>query len=66
MGTVEEIQSAIETLPHDEYMQLITWIHQKDWEAWDKQVEEDSANGKLDFLLAEAEAAKKDKTLKDL
>lgn len=66
MSTVEEIQSAIQSLPHDEYMQLIIWIHQKDWNEWDKQIEEDSNSGKLDFLLAEAEAAKNDNTLKDI
>lgn len=66
MSTVEEIQSAIQSLPHSEYMELITWIHKKDWEEWDQQIEEDSDSGKLDFLLAEAEAAKKDNTLKDI
>lgn len=66
MSTVEEIQSAIQSLPHDKYMELITWIHQKDFEDWDKQIEKDSASGKLDFLLAEAESAKKNNTLKDI
>lgn len=66
MSTVEEIQSAIQSLPHGEYMELITWIHKKDWEEWDQQIEDDSDSGKLDFLLAEAKNAKKDNTLKDI
>jgi hypothetical protein len=31
---------------------------QKDWEIWDRQIEADSAKGKLDFLLEEAMTAK--------
>ncbi len=66
MSTIEEIQSAIQSLPHGEYMELITWIHKKDWEEWDQQIKEDSDSGALDFLLAEAEVAKKNNTLKEI
>jgi hypothetical protein len=34
-----------------------------DWEKWDKEIEADSAAGKLDFLKEAAEAAKRDGTL---
>ena len=66
MGTVEEIQSAIQSLPHDEYMRLVTWMHEKDWENWDQQLEKDAASGKLDFLLAEVDEAKKEGKLEEL
>lgn len=66
MSTVKEIQSAIESLPHKEYMQLISWIHERDWKEWDKQLEDDAASGKLDFLVKEAMEEKKNRTLKGL
>jgi len=31
-----------------------------DWEQWDKQIEEDSKSGKLDFLIEQARAARKE------
>jgi hypothetical protein len=30
-----------------------------DWEAWDRQIEQDASSGKLDFLVDEAMAEKK-------
>ena len=54
MSTVDEIRSAIESLPHTEYMRLLNWLHEKEWREWDKQLEEDAASGKLDFLAEEA------------
>ncbi len=66
MSTIEEIQRAIESLPRNDYMRLISWVHAKDWKEWDRQIELDEASGKLDFLLDEAMAAKKDKTLRDI
>jgi hypothetical protein len=35
-------------------MQLLSWIHDKDWGEWDKQLEADVVSGKLDFLANEA------------
>ena len=58
MTSINEIQSAIESLPKDEYARLFEWICQRDWQAWDKQVERDASSGKLDFLLDEAMAEK--------
>ena len=66
MATVADIKQAIIDLPEDEYRQLASWLREYDWEAWDRQIEEDSANGKLDQLAAQAEAAKQQGTLKDL
>ena len=66
MSTVKEIQSAIESLPHKEYMQLISWIHERDWKDWDRQLEDDVASGKLDFLVKEAMEDKKNRKLKGL
>ncbi len=66
MTTIQEIKSAIGSLPHQEYMQLLGWIHDKDWSEWDKQLEDDVASGKLDFLTKEGLEAKKRNKLRKL
>ncbi|MFP4332890.1 MAG: hypothetical protein ACLFQJ_06275 [Campylobacterales bacterium] len=66
MSRVEEIQTAIKSLAHDEYVELMAWIYKKDWDKWDKEIERDSNSGKLDFLINEAIDAKKDSLLKDI
>jgi hypothetical protein len=45
---------------------LRAWFAEKDWLLWDKQLEADVADGKLDFLLEEAMAAKSQGLLQDL
>ncbi len=55
MTPIEEIEKAIDVLPIDEYRRFREWFLQRDWDAWDRQIEEDSASGKLDFLVREAE-----------
>ena len=54
MSKVEDIQTKIESLSEDEYSRLRNWFSEKDWEKWDRQIEVDSASGKLDFLVKEA------------
>ena len=66
MTTVQEIKSAIGSLPHKEYMQLLSWIHDKDWSEWDKQLEADAASGRLDFLTEEALEEKRQNKLQEL
>ena len=66
MATVEEIQSDIESLPHREYLRLMRWIRQKDWQDWDEELENDAASGKLNFLVKEAMDEKKKGKLRDL
>ena len=66
MAAVQEIKLAIRSLPHQEYMQLLGWIHDKDWSEWDKQLESDVASGKLDFLAKEVLEAKKKNKLQEL
>ena len=66
MTTIQKIKSAIGSLPHQEYMQLLGWIHDKDWSDWDKKFELDAKSGKLDFLKKEALEEKKNKKLRNL
>ncbi|MGD0516235.1 MAG: hypothetical protein ABSA26_01755 [Thermoguttaceae bacterium] len=58
MTRLEQLEQTIAALPVDEYRQLRDWIIERDWEAWDRQIEADSASGKLDFLLKEADEEK--------
>ena len=59
MSSITEIQQAILSLHEADYLQLRHWFNELDWEKWDRQIEEDSESGKLDFLIAEAFEAKK-------
>lgn len=65
MSKVEEIQAAIESLPEEEYARLRNWFSERDWGKWDRQIEADSASGKLDFLVREALEEKAKGKLKD-
>jgi len=66
MTTVTEIQQAIMSLPDAEYAQLIRWLHDQDWERWEREFDEDVKAGRLDALAAEALEAKVRGELKDL
>jgi hypothetical protein len=66
MFTVEEIKSAINSLPGNDYVRLRNWILEKDWEIWDKKIKKDSKEGRLDFLINEALEAKEKGNLLDL
>ena len=66
MSKVDELKTEIERLPQEEFAELVRWLSEKDWERWDKQIEADSAAGKLDFLMREALEEKTKGTLKDL
>ncbi|MDW7681964.1 MAG: hypothetical protein SCK70_15485 [bacterium] len=59
MLKVDELKSAIEALPENEYVELRRWFSEKDWQDWDEQIEADSNSGKLDFLIKEANDQKK-------
>jgi len=66
MSNLEEIEMAVESLRDDEYGQFRLWFLERDWERWDRQIEADSASGKLDMLIREADEAKASGTLSDL
>jgi len=55
MGRVEEIETAIDGLPPEEYRSIVEWFRAREEERWDRQLDADSAAGKLDFLFDEAE-----------
>lgn len=66
MLPVDELKSVIDALPEEDYLELRLWFAEKDWELWDKQIENDSLSGKLDFLIEEALEEKMQGKLRDL
>ena len=66
MSSITKIQQAIRSLPEADYLQLRHWFNELDWEKWDRQIEEDSEIGKLDFLITEAFEAENKDTFKEL
>ena len=53
--TVAEIESAIKKLPPNEVSKLSKWLEEFEARVWDKQIERDLQNGKLQSLIEEAE-----------
>jgi hypothetical protein len=66
MMKLEELEMAVDSLPQEEYREFRRWFLEKDWEKWDREIEDDSIGGKLDFLVKGAIEAKKNGRLKDL
>jgi hypothetical protein len=66
MTKVEELVRAVASLTAEEYDEFRHWFLESDWAKWDKQIEEDSRAGKLDFLVREALEAKKAGKLPEL
>jgi hypothetical protein len=56
MERVEEIESAIDRLPLEDYKRVVAWLREHERSRWDEQMDRDSLEGRLDFLFAEAES----------
>ena len=56
MSDVKSIEDAVKALPPQDLAEFRRWFSEFDLAAWDKQLEADLSSGKLDTLLAEAEA----------
>lgn len=56
MTTVTEIEAAIRQLTEDEARQLSAWLVSYLDDAWDTQMKTDVESGRLDALIAKAEA----------
>ena len=54
MGNVKTIEKAVESLPPSDLAEFRRWFAEFDASAWDQQIEQDAAAGKLDGLAAEA------------
>ena len=66
MTRIAKIQEEILALSETDYLQLKQWFDELKWDKWDRQIEEDSNAGKLDFLIDEAREAREKGTLKNL
>jgi hypothetical protein len=65
MSTVEEIEQVVEQLAPDDFDRLVSWINRRYHEQWIRQLDQDAATGKLDFLFEEAEAERQSGQLRD-
>jgi hypothetical protein len=54
MDTVDEIKAAIAKLTREELATFRAWFAEFDEEAWDREMEEDAASGRLDQFADEA------------
>jgi hypothetical protein len=54
MSTVQEIEDVIRKLPPEDLAALRAWFAEFDAAAWDRQFEQDVAEGRLDALADEA------------
>ena len=56
MTKLESIEEQIKALSPGELAELRDWFLEHDWAEWDRQIERDSAAGKLEKLFAKARA----------
>ncbi len=56
MTRLERIEADIRALNPDELRRLAEWLEELRAEQWDAQIERDAKAGRLDKLIAEAEA----------
>jgi hypothetical protein len=66
MTTVEELETAVDSLTQEDYIRFRRWFLDRDWEKWDREIEGDSEAGRLDFLVREAAEARDREKLRDL
>jgi hypothetical protein len=66
MSTVHEIEQAVRKLGPDELAAFRAWFAAFDADAWDRQLDDDAAAGRLDRLADEALADLRDGRCTDL
>jgi len=54
MSSLQEIEAAVSALPSDDLAAFRAWFAEFDAAAWDRQFEEDVAEGRLDALAEKA------------
>jgi hypothetical protein len=63
--SLAEIKSAVRKLSPKELAELTAFIAEQDNAVWRKQIEQDAASGKLDFLFQEADDERQTGKLRD-
>ena len=66
MPTLSEIEAAIKQLPQGDIRHLSVWLQEYLDEMWDQQIEADLVSGKLDKIIAKAEADIATNSVRDL
>ena len=56
MPDVKAIEDAVKALPARDFAEFRRWFAEFEFGVWDDEIESDSASGKMDRLLDEAEA----------
>ena len=56
MDTIQELKTAVSNLSREELSAFRTWFAEFDADEWDRQLEDDIATGRLDWLAEEARA----------
>ncbi len=54
MSTIEQIETAILTLPLNDFEKLRQWFFDLNYQRWDEQIEQDIADGKLEIFAQDA------------
>ena len=54
MSSIDEIEQAVRDLPTEDLREFRRWFLEFDAQLWDRQIERDAAEGKLDRLGDEA------------
>lgn len=54
MTTAEELETVVESPTQEEFSRFPLWFLDRDWEKWDREIEEDSKADRLGFLIQEA------------
>jgi hypothetical protein len=54
MSRVEEIEDAIDRLGPEEFQRIARWVHEREQQRWDKQLDRNPNSRKLDFVFEEA------------
>ncbi len=52
---LQELEAAMRTLSREELAAFRKWFIEFDWEAWDKEIEEDVAAGRFDAVIREVD-----------
>jgi len=56
MSDVKSIEDAVKSLPPQDLAEFRRWFSEFDTATWDRQIEQDLVEGRLDGMLAEAQA----------
>jgi hypothetical protein len=54
MTKLEALETEVQKLTREELSAFREWFIEYDWQAWDREIEQDSAAGKLEKLVNEA------------